>query len=160
MIIENIRKDTKLSYNKIINTIIQTNSKDSNQNEFVKNKITDNKTATREIRIKLTNDEYNLLAKSAKNHSFTSITKEAKFRLLNTISTSKYYSNFEMENFIKTRNELNRIGVNLNQLVKFLKQNNTNKVDNLEKSIEILNNKIDNLAQELGEIIKLSKYRI
>lgn len=41
MIIENIRKDTKLSYNKIINTIIQTNSKDSNQNEFVKNKITD-----------------------------------------------------------------------------------------------------------------------
>ncbi|CUU79306.1 hypothetical protein GZ989_011115 (plasmid) [Campylobacter fetus] len=162
-----IKGETKISISKIINFLI---SKYAVNNKDIKIKDNDDlldikkinlHEPIKQIRVRLTKQEYDFLSISAKKNGFNLTSKEIRYRLLNTINKNKYYTNLELEDFCKSRSEINTIGRNLNSLVKLLRTRNIIKFDdeNFKKSIESLNTKIDNLSNELSEILIRSNQR-
>lgn len=137
-ILEYIKSETNASYSKIISILLKKfNSCDTDE----KNKI---------------NDEI------SKNTGFSSITKQAKFLLLNSIKNEKLFTNIEIDEFIKTRTEINAIGKNIYQLLKILRSGNSVKINenNLNKTMDNIRDKIDILSNKLGIIIEKNNERI
>ncbi|WP_301006623.1 hypothetical protein, partial [Helicobacter sp. UBA3407] len=116
----------------------------------------------REIRIRLSDDEFNLLKETASYNGFRSVSKEAKFRLINSLNKNKFFANTELIEFMKTRTEINYIGKNIYQVLKILRGNNLVKIneDNLKNTIDSFRNKIDTLSDTLGKIIEVNNQRI
>lgn len=114
------------------------------------------------IKLKLTENEVNILKEISKNTGFSSITKQAKFLLLNSIKNEKLFTNIEIDEFIKTRTEINAIGKNIYQLLKILRSGNSVKINenNLNKTMDNIRDKIDILSDQLGAIIEKNNERI
>ncbi|HEF3555968.1 TPA: hypothetical protein R9123_000929, partial [Campylobacter upsaliensis] len=106
--------------------------------------------------------EINTLKEISKKSGFSSVTKQAKFLLLNSIKNEKLFTNLELDEFIKTRTEINAVGKNIYQLLKILRAGNSVKIneDNLKNTIDIINEKIDILSASLGKIIEINNQRI
>ncbi|EAJ1462672.1 hypothetical protein CYI55_07805, partial [Campylobacter upsaliensis] len=83
-------------------------------------------------------------------------------RLINSLNENKYFTNLELDEFIKTRTEINAVGKNIYQLLKILRAGNSVKIneDNLKNTIDIINEKIDILSASLGKIIEINNQRI
>ncbi|EEU7331508.1 hypothetical protein HEI39_000935, partial [Campylobacter jejuni] len=109
-----------------------------------------------------TENEVNILKEISKNTGFSSITKQAKFLLLNSIKNEKLFTNIEIDKFIKTRTEINAIGKNIYQLLKILRSGNSVKINenNLNKTMDNIRDKIDILSDQLGTIIEKNNERI
>lgn len=158
IILEYIKSETNASYSKIISILLKKfNSCDTDEkNKFYtsdENKI---------IKLKLTENEVNILKEISKNTGFSSITKQAKFLLLNSIKNEKLFTNIEINEFIKTRTEINAIGKNIYQLLKILRSGNSVKINenNLNKTMDNIRDKIDILSDQLGAIIEKNNERI
>ncbi|EOB1146197.1 hypothetical protein ACIQIM_001362 [Campylobacter upsaliensis] len=163
-----IKNNTKASIKKIINYIIA-NYKENNgfnniENNLVINHHSDTfeKKKMKEIRIKISEDEFNLLKEIATQNRFSSVSKEVSFRLINSLNENKYFTNLELDEFIKTRTEINAVGKNIYQLLKILRAGNSVKIneDNLKNTIDTINAKIDILSDSLGKIIEINNQRI
>lgn len=163
-----IKNNTKASIKKIINYIIA-NYKENNgfnniENNLVINHHSDTfeKKKMKEIRIKISEDEFNLLKEIATQNGFSSVSKEVSFRLINSLNENKYFTNLELDEFIKTRTEINAVGKNIYQLLKILRAGNSVKIneDNLKNTIDTINAKIDILSDSLGKIIEINNQRI
>ncbi|WP_416862631.1 hypothetical protein [Helicobacter ganmani] len=162
-----IKLETKSSINKIINYIIRDYQENKdiyvNNNFKLLDNIHQNKNENfREIRIRLSDDEFNLLKETASYNGFRSVSKEAKFRLINSLNKNKFFANTELIEFMKTRTEINYIGKNIYQVLKILRGNNLVKIneDNLKNTIDSFRNKIDTLSDTLGKIIEVNNQRI
>lgn len=162
-----IKLETKSSINKIINYIIRDYQENKdiyvNNNFKLLDNIHQNKNENfREIRIRLSDDEFNLLKETASYNGFRSVSKEAKFRLINSLNKNKFFANTELIEFMKTRTEINSIGKNIYQVLKILRGNNLVKIneDNLKNTIDSFRNKIDTLSDTLGKIIEVNNQRI
>ncbi|ECK6873609.1 hypothetical protein FSE89_05865, partial [Campylobacter upsaliensis] len=81
---------------------------------------------------------------------------------INSLNENKYFTNLELDEFIKTRTEINAVGKNIYQLLKILRAGNSVKIneDNLKNTIDIINEKIDILSASLGKIIEINNQRI
>ncbi|EMK6238263.1 hypothetical protein V9J04_001768, partial [Campylobacter jejuni] len=97
-----IKSETNTSINKIINYIIKEYQENSNdiylKNNFdliSNNKINENK-KMKEIRIRLNEDEFDLLKEIALYNGFKNASKEAKLRLINSLNKNKLFTNFEL----------------------------------------------------------------
>lgn len=157
-----IKLETKSSINKIINYIIKVYSQNNNENfELISNPINENKNM-KEIRIKLTDDEFNLLKEISLSNAFRSVSKQAKFTLINSLNKNKLFTNIEIDEFIKTRTEINAIGKNIYQLLKVIRGKNLVKINdnNLKNTINDIKYKIDILSDILGKIIEVNNQRI
>ncbi|TLD80745.1 hypothetical protein LS70_008685 [Helicobacter sp. MIT 11-5569] len=162
-----IKLETKSSINKIINYIIRDYQENKdiyvNNNFKLLDNIHQNKNENfREIRIRLSDDEFNLLKETASYNGFRSVSKEAKFRLINSLNKNKFFANAELIAFMKTRTEINSIGKNIYQLLKVLRSNNLVKIneDNLKNTIDSVRDKIDILSDTLGKIIEVNNQRV
>ncbi|KDA36328.1 hypothetical protein N218_09365, partial [Campylobacter jejuni K5] len=163
-----IKSETNTSINKIINYIIKEYQENSNdiylKNNFdliSNNKINENK-KMKEIRIRLNEDEFDLLKEIALYNGFKNASKEAKLRLINSLNKNKLFTNFELIEFIKTRTEINTIGKNIYQLLKVVRGRNLVKIndDNLKNTIDYIRYKIDILSDKLGKVIEINNQRI
>ncbi|EAH7476345.1 hypothetical protein EM902_09665, partial [Campylobacter jejuni] len=112
IILEYIKSETNASYSKIISILLKKfNSCDTDEKNKINDEICKNKFYTSDenkiIKLKLTENEVNILKEISKNTGFSSITKQAKFLLLNSIKNEKLFTNIEIDEFIKTRTEIN-----------------------------------------------------
>lgn len=167
IILEYIKSETNASYSKIISILLKKfNSCDTDEKNKINDEISKNKFYTSDenkiIKLKLTENEVNILKEISKNTGFSSITKQAKFLLLNSIKNEKLFTNIEIDKFIKTRTEINTIGKNIYQLLKILRSVNSVKINenNLNKSMDNIRDKIDILSEQLGAIIEKNNERI
>ncbi|WP_104722726.1 hypothetical protein [Helicobacter mesocricetorum] len=159
-----IKLETKSSINKIINYIIKVYAQNNNIKknfELISNPINENK-KMKEIRIKLTDDEFNLLKEISLSNAFRSASKQAKFTLINSLNKNKFFTNVELVEFIKVRTEINTIGKNIYQLLKVIRGKNLVKINdnNLKNTINDIKDKIDVLSDILGKIIEVNNQRI
>ena len=144
--LEKIKKDNKVSMNEIINQII-ISFMEKNDIEQVSEH---SPVFSREIRINLTEEEYSFLQNSAKSHGFTSVTKETRWRIKNTIYNDKFYNNIEMK----------ELGRNINSLVAILKERLGVKFNiDLEKMSDVLND-INLQIKKVNGIITEYKTRL
>lgn len=102
-----------------------------------------------EFRIFLSDREKEFLEQEANNHGFNSITKEIRYRLMNTIYNNKFYTNFEMIELAKAINDLNKFGRNFNEIVKYLRENDGVKFN---MNYEVFGNNIEEIVKIFREI--------
>ncbi|OCR84628.1 hypothetical protein [Campylobacter fetus] len=164
-IIKKIKQETKISISQIINFLISKYSKENDDRKDKNRELLDIKNkkveSNKYIRINISNEEYQFLMQEAQKNGFNMTSKEIKYRLLNTIHNNKYFTSMELENFSQARSEINVVGRNLNRLLKLLHTRNIIKFDSkdFKKSIDNLNDKIDKLSDELGELLIRSNQR-
>lgn len=144
--LEKNKEKTGLSINEIMNKIIYEyfeKNQEQNTKEFKPSRL------SKEIRIKLSDDEYIFLENEALLHGFSSVTKEIRFRLINSISNNKLFNNIEMKELSLAINDLNKIGRNINNLIVMLRDKfglNVNlKVDNFSELFSSINSKISEI---------------
>lgn len=161
--LNDLKSDTNVSMNKLLN-IILADVKEANYKSKKSNIDTALKASnTKEIRIDLTQEEYEYLQLQSKVSGLNSVTKEVKYRLLNTMYDNTYFTNLELRAFTKASTEVTIVGRNLNQLVKLLNtKNNKIKIDETRfiKLYEEINLRVSNLVNELKKIILQSKNRV
>lgn len=163
IMLERIKKATNIPFSKILRYLLNLYFQDENISDSIviqKYKFYSNEKHT--ISIKLTREEYENLKTLCKENGFSSITKQAKFLLLNSIKNEKLFTNIEIDEFIKTRTEINAIGKNIYQLLKILRSGNSVKINenNLNKTMDNIRDKIDILSDQLGAIIEKNNERI
>lgn len=161
--ISSLKHETNSSINIIINTIISNYMRQHTHTNSIASIYNKNNTKeVKEIRLKLSIDEYEFLKRSADMNGHNSVTKEAKFRLLNTLHNEKFYTAKETQLFIKLRTEINILGRNINQLLRYIQSKNILRIDtqNISKTMNTIYKKIDDLAKELEEIILRTNGRI
>lgn len=153
-ILENIKNNSKIPITRIINILI---SKFNTNIDFLNNKIIDNEETV--IKIKLTNNEKEFLKNEAEKSGSNTLTSEVKFRLLNTIYKNKYFTNNELIELSKNTYELNKIGVNINQILKKINKENNINNEELKNIINELKIKINDNNTTINEIVKFTKNR-
>ncbi len=152
--LDEIKKKTNISKTEIINILI---SKLDESDDFI-----DNEQVPKEdtiIKIKLTQSEKKYFLNQSNKSGANSLTSEVKFRLLNSIYKNKFFTNNELKELSKNTYELNKIGININQILK--RSIKENLIDNQEllKVLEDLKVSIKNTQDEFYNFIKYTTNR-
>lgn len=154
--LEKMSSNSKVPITRIINILI---SSMDTEFEFMQSDII-NEIET-EIRFKITESEKEFLQSQALKSGANSLSAEIKYRLLNTIYKNKFFTNNEMKDFVKSRYEINMIGINLNQLLKQIYTKDDYKLDKdeIKNLIFDIEKKIDRHFEDLKELTKFTKNR-
>lgn len=108
---------------------------------------------SKSIRVELSQEEFEFLSNLAKSHGFNSAKQEIKFLLLNFISKDKIPTNIEMNNLQNAINNLNKLGRNINEIVKFLREKKSYEFNiNFDKLKDILS-QTNSQISEINSII-------
>lgn len=155
-ILKRFSEKNKVPMNRIINILI---SSMDTEFEFMQTDIL-NEIET-EIRFKITESEKEFLQAQALKSGANSLSAEIKYRLLNTIYKNKYFTNNEMKDFVKSRYEINMVGLNLNQLLKQIYTKDDYKLDKdeLKKLILDIASKIEEHNKELAKVLTYTNDR-
>ena len=143
--IQSLKKKENTTFNEIINSMISL-YKESPKQESI-SRVKKSEKQSHRIYITLTDTEYNFLSTQAIKHGFPSPTKEVIFRLTNSMYDEKIFSNSDMNNLLNALNDINKIGRNINELIRILK----------EKSNAKININIDRLGDLLADIYSFIK---
>ena len=149
-VIKSLKESENATFNEIINAMISRYTENKNEKlARVKKRTPSN----HKIIALLTQDEYTFLQEQAKYHGFSSATKELKFRLTNSIYSNGIFSNIEMKDMMIALTDLNKLGRNINELVRILKEKKDAKINiNIERIGDLLNNiysKIDTIGSKI-----------
>lgn len=145
--LNSLKEKHNISKNEMINIIINEYKNKFKKVDFLK-KQKDYK-YNKVVRIKLTDEEVSFFEKSMNEHNFSSLTKELRYRIVNSIYKDKLFSNLDMKELTNANNDINKIGRNLNQLVRVIKEKSDKKLiineDGLKKLLENIFNGIKNI---------------
>ncbi|MCR4942067.1 MAG: hypothetical protein K5978_04675 [Campylobacter sp.] len=104
-------------------------------------------------RIYFSKREFEVLENRAKMHGFASASKEAKFIVINAIyKKSNFFNNTDMTELKNARNDLNALGRNLHQVLKYLRENN---LRNFTFNYEKFGLFVKQIAEQVGETANL-----
>lgn len=158
-ILSDLKEETGLSINKIVNLLISKQNDISYMKNLKNHKLGEDE--KKEVRLKITENEYEFLKNEAQKDGINHVNNEVKYRLLNTIYRNKYFTNIELSTFIKTKGEINTIGRNLNQLLKLLhtKSNLTVNDEVFKNMVSDIDNNVKNISNDLRDIIEKSRSR-
>ncbi|EAK1650661.1 hypothetical protein CNV26_07695, partial [Campylobacter jejuni] len=156
IMLERIKKATNIPYSKILRYLLNLHFEDektSNSLVIQKYKFYSNEKHT--ISIKLTQEEYESLKTLCKENGFKSVTKQAKYLLLNSIHKEKFFKNNEIEHFVKIRSEMAKDYSNLYQLLKALRGKNLIKINDeaLINMIKNINTNTQIILESFGKIV-------
>ncbi|MFW2585595.1 hypothetical protein [Aliarcobacter butzleri] len=112
-----------------------------------------------ELKIRLYENEREHLIKASKLLGINSLTGTIKYFLLNSIFDKRFLNPNEVEAFIKFKSEINMIGRNLHQILKYLNIHKELKTDDLINTMQELNIKLDDTKQEIETILKYTNKR-
>ncbi len=122
--LEYILENKNISKSKLISILLSIALEKEEKIKLLEEDILDN-TKQHEYRIKINENEMKFLKENSILHGFSSITKEIKFRLLNTIYYNKFFSNIEMKELRSSLVQLKKIGRNIDEVLKLLHQHDT-----------------------------------
>lgn len=155
-ILEKIKDNSKVPITRIINILISSMDMDI---DFINNTFSNEKETV--LKVKITESEKEFLQAQALKSGANSLSAEIKYRLLNTIYKNKYFTNNEMKDFVKSRYEINMVGLNLNQLLKQIYTKDDYKLDKdeLKKLILDVASKIEEHNKELAKVLTYTNDR-
>ncbi len=159
--LENIKKNSNVSLNLIVNTIIDNYEKKIESKQFNYDN-SDFKKDTM-VHIRLTQNEYIFLQEQAKNHGFNSVTKEIKFRLITSMYDETFFTPIEMSELTPALNSMRKLGANIVTLIKAIYTKNSNisfNFDNVEKTCELVKNYIENTSKLIQKYCAILDKRI
>ncbi|MCG3695409.1 hypothetical protein [Aliarcobacter butzleri] len=112
-----------------------------------------------ELKIRLYENERGYLIKASEIIGINSLTGIIKYFLMNSIYDKRFLNPNELEAFIKFKSEINMIGRNLHQILKYLNIHKELKTDDLINTMQELNIKLDDTKQEIETILKYTNKR-
>ena len=155
--ITKIKNDFKIPFTKIVNMII--NDKFNDEINLLDDS-EDNKTY--EVSFLISEKEKNFLDDEAKKSGALSLASEIKYRLLNTMYKNKFYTNNELTNLSKLRNDVNKLGSNFAYILKkinFKDEVSKDEILKMADDYKQLKIEIENIKNEINEIIEFNKSR-
>lgn len=106
------------------------------------------------LRVNLSKDEYEILSKLAKKNGFNSVSKEVKFIILNAIyKNQSFFNNIEMADLKNAVGSVNKLGSNLNQILKNLRQKDYRNLSFNYKNFEPFLQNIDEDIRYIKELM-------
>lgn len=156
--LQEISKDYKIPITKIVNMII--NDKFNEEINLLSDNENDKNYEVSSFLI--SEKEKDFLIEESKKSGAISLVSEIKYRLLNTMYKNKFYTNNELTNLSKLRNEVNKIGNNFAYILKkinFKEEISKEEILNMSKDFDTLKEEIEDIKNEINEIIKLTKSR-
>ncbi|WP_419233922.1 hypothetical protein [Aliarcobacter cryaerophilus] len=112
-----------------------------------------------DLKIRLYEYEKEYLLNASRLTGINSLTGVIKYLILNSIYEKRFINPIELEAFIKFKSEINSIGRNLHQILKHLNIHKELKSDELIKTMQELNIKIDHTKQEIENLLKYTNKR-
>ncbi len=164
IMLERIKKATNIPFSKILRYLLNLYFEDNNKSNSLviqKYKFYSN-SEKHTISIKITQEEYESLKTLCKENGFKSVTKQAKYLLLNSIHKEKFFNNNEIQHFVKIRSEMAKDYSNLYQLLKALRSKNLIKINDeaLINMIKNINTNTQIILENFGKIVEKNKERI
>ena len=149
---KNLETNGNFTFSEIVNSALFHFLKSADINESLsKGKKLRNE---KKIRIELAQNEYDFFANLAKEHGFSSASKEIKFQLINLVySDDRLFNNIEMIELRNAINDLNKLGRNLRELLTRLQQNNSYNFSVNYDKFSIFTESIDNQVKEATKLI-------
>jgi len=155
--ISKIKDDFKIPFTKIVNMIIN-----DKFNEEI-NLLSDNKDDKKyEVSFLISENEKDFLNEESKKSGAISLVSEIKYRLLNTMYKNKFYTNNELTNLSKLRNDVNKLGSNFAYILKkinFKDEVSKDEILKMADDYKQLKIEIENIKIEINEIIEFNKSR-
>ena len=146
----NLAKELHISKSSIVNDLLDNHLQNTKHQKKLKFILDDNVNSYKTIKVTLTKNQYDTLKSTARNSIANSVPKFIKFHTLNMIYNSKILDNKEIEALALTRSELNKIGVNINQIARVLNtQSEANIASNLLTTLEHLDGKLTQMSSEI-----------
>lgn len=106
------------------------------------------------LRVNFSNDEYEILSKLAKKNGFNSVSKEVKFITLNAIyKNQNFFNNTEMKDLKNAVGNINKLGSNLNEILKNLRQKDIRNLSFNYKNFEPFLQNIDENINYIKELM-------
>ncbi len=135
--IQSLKEKENATFNEIINAMISRYLEDKNNKLILTKK---RKPIDHKLTIFITQDEYYFLQEQAIYHGYSSATKELKFLLTNLIYNKAIFSNINMGEMQNAINDMNKLGRNINELIKILKEKKDAKINlNIDRIGSLLN---------------------
>ncbi|HEB9431528.1 TPA: hypothetical protein RZK50_000676 [Campylobacter coli] len=161
IMLERIKKATNIPFSKILRYLLNLYFEDNNKSNSLviqKYKFYSN-SEKHTISIKITQEEYESLKTLCKENGFKSVTKQAKYLLLNSIHKEKFFNNNEIQHFVKIRSEMAKDYSNLYQLLKALRSKNLIKINDeaLINIIKNINTNTQIILENFGKIVEKTK---
>lgn len=155
--IELVLKKYNIAFSTFINLVIYRFFENKYDKNLKVNLTTNCNNKSKSIRVELSDKEYDFLLNLAKYNGFNSVKQEIKFLLLNSIASEKLFNNIEMIELINATNDLNKLGRNINEIVKLLRQKKSYEFNvNFNKLADFFSD-INNQILEINKLI--SGYR-
>lgn len=148
--LNHLAKELHISKSSILNDLLNKHLQTSKGLMKLKSIPKENERICKSVEISLTQNQYDLLSSAAKNSITNSVPKFIKFQALSMIYENKILDNKEIEALALTRAELNKIGININQIARALNSQNETKIDlKLLEILESLENKITHISSHI-----------
>ena len=152
-VLNQLSKELHMSKSSILNDLLYKHLQGSQHFKRIESVKESSKEVYKTIKISFTKKEYDLLKCIAQNTTTSSVPKFIKFHTLNMIYNSKILDNKEIEALALVRSELNKIGVNINQIARvFNTQSEANIVSNLLTTLEHLDSKLIRMSSEIKSL--------
>lgn len=161
-------KSKNMTMSKIINILIDSYCNNDEkldqklENYINKISISDNsnssETNPKNIQIKVSQNEYNVLKELAEKECLNSVARFVKYLISLKIYKENTPSNSEIIELNKAKNELKALGRNLNQLVKNINRNNQDiNVEKLNSLLNQIDQKQDNLNYKINRFVNINR---
>lgn len=168
LFIDDFLSNSSYNFSEIVNyalyDFLTNNSKNLSDNFENLNDNISNKNE-KDLHIYISKKEYEYLKELSKKHGFNSVSKEAKFLLLNLLnSNSPMFNNIEMSELRNACYELNMVGRNINQILKVLYEQDFNNFklnyENLITAINVANEKISKVVEPIEKYIEILNLKL
>lgn len=156
--LQEISKDYKIPITKIVNMII--NDKFNEEINLLSDNENDKNYEVSSFLI--SEKEKDFLIEESKKSGAISLVSEIKYRLLNTMYKNKFYTNNELTNLSKLRNDVNKLGSNFAYILKkinFKDEVSKDEILKMADDYKQLKIEIENIKNEINEIIEFNKSR-
>ena len=160
--LEKLSKELHISKSSILNDLLDNHLQNIKHQKKLKFILDDNVNSYKTIKVTLTKNQYDTLKSTARNSIANSVPKLIKLHALNMIYDSKILNSKELEALALTRTELNKIGVNINQIARTLNTQKEAKIDtrllkileNLQEALTLLRNDIKIICHTTQGLLK------
>nr|WP_321435632.1 hypothetical protein [uncultured Campylobacter sp.] len=116
------------------------------------------------IQIPLSDDEYNLLKNRAKSHGFSSVRKECRYQVINSLYDEQFLNNCELKEFKTATAKFNKVSKDLFEFITLFKQSREydfiQSFKGFEPIIDEINQALESYKKDLDIISKKRQNRL
>ena len=112
------------------------------------------------IQIPLSDDEYNLLKNRAKSHGFSSVRKECRYQVINSLYDEQFLNNCELKEFKTATAKFNKVSKDLFEFKQSREYDFVQSFKGFEPIIDEINQALESYKKDLDIISKKRQNRL